>query len=739
MQNPMMGMTPPSGQDMMSQSPQGYNPIPEGMPEQEDLSPVEEKEKSSQSILDKAITSANLARNKNKDTLKKIGEEVIVGFENDYKSVEPWLLANNRWIKMALLIREEKTFPWSNASNAKFPLLATAAMQFSARAYPSLIPADGKIVKAKVLGPDLTEEKSKRAKRIADHMSYHIMHRSPDWESEMDKLLYMEAISGVAFKKTYLDPVLGVVVSKVLYPDDLIVNYWAKSLDDAYRKTEVMYLTHNEYLEMVRSKQFLDLDLLPPEAPDPKIGEGEKQDGPLPPTTPDAATPHVFLAQHTFYDLDGDDYAEPLVIIVHKKTKKVARIIARYTSEGIHMDESGKKLIKIDPVEYFTGFTFIPSPDGSIYGQGLGSLLGNINEAVNSLLNQLIDAGTLNNLQSGFIGKGLRIKMGKVGLAPGEWRVVNATGDDLSKSIFPLPSKEPSAVLFQLLNLLVQSGHQLASVAEIMVGKMPGQNTPATTTQETVDQAMKVFTAVYKRNFKALASEFKKIYNIFRMNESVVEYDAKKLELPLTPSDYDGPDDDVIPSADPTGDSVTVRMAKLQQVGQALQFGTINVMEFTKRILDVNEIPNPQALLQQPPPPPPDPAMMKAQADMQAKQQEAGLKQQMMQMEMQVKAMELQMKQREGEMKLQMEQAKMALEEMKMQLEGKKAQQQMQIDSAKGMMDLQQTAAMGEQKVRQNEIQGQQKIRQNDEAFKQKQTQQKQQEKSKGEKKPKEK
>jgi chaperonin GroES len=392
----------------------------------------------------------------------------------------------------------------------------------------------------------------------------------------------------------------------------------------------------------------------------------------------------------------------------------VARIIARYTTEGVHMDESGKKVVKIDPLEYFTAFQFIPSPDGSIYGQGLGALLGNINESVNSLLNQLIDAGTLNNLQSGFLGKGLRIKMGNVGLAPGEWKVVNATGDDLSKSIFPLPSKEPSAVLFQLMNLLIQSGNQLASVAEIMVGKMPGQNTPATTTQETVDQAMKVFTAVYKRNFKALASEFKKVYNLFRVNKEVVEKDAQLLELELQPNDYNGPDDDIIPSADPTGDSVTVRMAKLQQVGQALQFGTINVMEFTKRLLEINEIPNPQALMQQPPPPPPDPKMMAAQAKMQSDQQKAGLDQQMMQMEMQMKAMEMQMKKQENEMKIQMEQTKMALEEAKMQLEGRKAQQEMQIESAKGMMSLQHEAVAGQQKIRQNE-----------ESFKQKQAQQK--------------
>lgn len=731
MQDPMQAMQqmmgqqqPPSGMDMMSQSPQGYNPLPEGPPVQEELAPAQPQGQNPASILAKAIQEANLAKGLDDEELLTIGMDVYQGFEADYQSVKPWLEANKEWVKMALLLKEPRSFPWRNASSAKFPLLATAAMQFSARAYPSLVPADGKLVKGKVLGPDLDEEKSKRAKRIADHMSYHLMYRSPDWEGEMDKLLYMEAITGVAFKKTYLDPVLGTVVSKVLYPEDLIINYWAKSIEDAYRKTEVMYLSHNEYLEKVRSGEFLDIDLSEPSGSDTSLKAGKDTLLVEEPAVVDRATPHVFLAQHTFYDLDEDGYAEPLVIIIEKESKKVVRIIARYTTEGIKMDKTNQKLVKIDPIEYFTLFQFIPSPDGSLYGQGLGALLGNINESVNSILNQLIDAGTLNNLQSGFIGKGLRIKMGQVGLAPGEWKVVNATGDDLGKSIFPLPSKEPSGVLFNLMNLLITSGNQLASVAEIMVGKMPGQNTPATTTQETVDQAMKVFTAVYKRNFKALASEFKKVYSIFRMNWDVVQKDAEKLELPMQPGDYDGPDDDIIPSADPTGDSVTIRMAKLQQVGQALQFGTINVMEFTKRLLEINEIPNPQALMQQPPPPPPDPAQMKAQADMQAKQQEGQLKQQMMQMEIQMKQMEAQLKQQEAQMKIQMDKQKLALESAKMNMDLKKEQQKLRIEGVKGMMSLKQADIQGRQKIAQNEV-----------AFKQKQAQAK----TKGESKPKEK
>ena len=148
------------------------------------------------------------------------------------------------------------------------------------------------------------------------------------------------------------------------------------------------------------------------------------------------------------------------------------------------------------------------------YDLGFGRLLGPLNNSANTIINQLVDAGSLSNLQSGFIGKGLRIKMGETKFVPGEWKAVNATGDDIKKQIFALPVREPSDVLFKLLDLLLKSGKELASVAEIFVGKMPGQNTPATTTMATIEQGMKVFTSVYKRVYRSLASEFKKYTNL---------------------------------------------------------------------------------------------------------------------------------------------------------------------------------------------------------------------------------
>ena len=185
----------------------------------------------------------------------------------------------------------------------------------------------------------------------------------------------------------------------------------------------------------------------------------------------DPGTPYEFLEQHRWEDLDGDGYKEPYIITVHKETKKVVRIVANYFESSIKRNTKGE-ILDIKPETYFTKYSFIPSPDGGFYDIGFGVLLGPLNESVNTLINQLLDSGHLSTLQSGFIGKGLRIRMGDNRFTPGEWKAVNATGVDLKQQIVPLPTREPSAVLFQLMGSLITSGKELASVAEIFVGKM---------------------------------------------------------------------------------------------------------------------------------------------------------------------------------------------------------------------------------------------------------------------------
>jgi chaperonin GroES len=316
--------------------------------------------------------------------------------------------------------------------------------------------------------------------------------------------------------------------------------------------------------------------------------------------------------------LDEDGYGEPYIVTVEEQSKKVVRIVARYDEDSVKMDQD-EKLLFIEPVQYYTKYGFIPNPDGGFYDIGFGRLLGSINESVDTLINQLIDSGTLSNLQSGFLGKGLRVKLGDYNFTPGEWKTVNSTGDDLKKAIFPLPVREPSAVLMQLLQYLVTSGKELASVAEIFVGKMPGQNTPATTTMASIEQGMKVFTAVYKRIYRSMSKEFQKLYLLNRNYANPQEY-VSFLDQPIQQEDFQGPADDIIPAADPNAVSSQEKQAKVQAVGQLLQLGTLNPMEYTKMYLEAFEIEPTEQLVMQPQPQP-DP---KAQA---AEQQAALAKQ----------------------------------------------------------------------------------------------------------------
>jgi chaperonin GroES len=634
----------------------------------------------------KLITELNIADKLDEATRKEIGLHVFNGYEIDKKSRLSWEEQVDEWTKLALLTAEDKTWPWPGASNVKYPLMATACMQFSARAYPSLVPSDGKIVRANIIGADPTGEKFKRATRVAKHMSYQILEEMPDWEEDMDKLLYITAIVGTGFKKTYFDSKLKCNVSKLVMPKDLVVNYWSKSLEESERKTEVIYMSKRTLKSRQLQGQYLDVDLPTPTIADKKLGK-ENTKAELTPVENDNLVPYTILEQHGYWDLDDDGLPEPYVFIVEESTKTLLRMVARFTEEGVKTNPEGK-VFEIEPIEYYTKFSFIPNPDGSFYDIGFGLLMSPLNNAVDSLLNQLVDAGTLANLQSGFIGKGLRIKLGESRFTPGEWKAVNATADDLRKQIVPLPAAPPSDVLFKLLNMLVDSGMKLASVAEIFTGKMPGQNTPAYTTKETVEQGSKVFTAIYKRIFRALKKEFQKLYllNHWYLDDETL---VNVLDEPVSIADYEDDSYDIVPAADPNAASQTDKMAKFQHAMQLMPLGTLDPMAMTMRGLDAAEIPAPQELInKQPKGPPPEVQMM--QEEMKMKQAESQMKMQIEQMKAQIKAAEGQQK---LELEKQMGQMKMQFEAIKAQLDLQTAQAKMQQDQVKGQMDMQAHAA----------------------------------------------
>lgn len=580
------------------------------------------------------LESVNIAEKLDEQLLRDIGSDAFAGYEIDKRSRKEWEDACDEWTKLAKQHSEAKTWPWPKASNVKYPLLSTAAMQFAARAYPSLVPSDGRVVKAKVIGKDSQGTKTKTAEAVSLYMSYQLLQEMKGWEEDMDKLLIMLPVVGTMFKKTYWDPVDEVSCSKLVLPKNLVVNYWAKSLQDAERITEVLEMSPRKVKERQQSGLWRDVDLGTPPIP-----EGAPSTGAF---GSDDVVPFIILEQHTFLDLDDDGYKEPYVVTFHKETHEVLRIVARFDEGTIHTDEKGE-LKKIEPIQYYTKFGFIPNPDGSFYDIGFGVLLGPLNESVNTLINQLVDAGSLSNLQSGFLGKGLRIRMGETRFQPGEWKVVNSTGDDLKKQIVPNPVREPSDVLFKLMGSLITSGKELASVAEIFVGKMPGQNTPATTTMATIEQGMKVFTAVYKRIYRSLAEEFDKLYRLNSVYVNPQTY-VDVVDMEVGPQDFDPTKHDIFPGADPTAISQTEKLMKAQGLMELMPSGVLDPVKVVMRILDAQEQPNwqelliPQVAQTGQLPPKPDPKMMEAQMKIQTGQQLAATKNQAMQQKMELEA-----------------------------------------------------------------------------------------------------
>ena len=663
--------------------------------------------------LQKILESSNLAADLSTDDLIEIGNDVVAGYETDLDSRKPWEKDLKNWTELALQVASDKTYPWPNAANIKYPLLATASMQFAARAYPTLVPSNGKIVKCKVVGFDPTGEKTKRAFSVSTHMSYQIMEQMDGWEEDMDKLLIALPISGTCFKKTYWDSTKQQNCSKLVLPKSLVVNYWTRCLDDAERITEVFYLSKRKIKERQNLGIFVEADLGDPQTPADEVTSSVNKSFQLS-SDFDETTPYTILEQHTYLDLDGDGYAEPYVVTVDLDSKTVLRIVPRFTEEDVLVDEK-QKVISITAIQYYTKYGFIPNPDGGFYDIGFGRLLGPLNNSANTIINQLVDAGSLSNLQAGFIGKGLRIKMGESRFQPGEWKAVNAVGDDLKKQIFPLPVREPSQVLFNLLDLLLKSGKELASVAEIFVGKMPGQNTPATTTMASIEQGMKVFTAVYKRVYRSLTSEFRKIYKLNRQYMNPEEI-ISVLDEPVPQEYYKGPEDDIIPGADPTAVSSQEKQAKVQAVMQLLSLGTINPMAATLMYLEAHEIPEAeiQKLAMQPQPktdPKVEALQAKAQIDQQKAQNDIMISREKLRMDQMTKEQEMAHKANLQRMELEGKQREAILK-------GRSAMLDMQVSAAQQGQQMQHQAQQNQMKLATQHASHQQQMQQQKESTK---------------------
>jgi chaperonin GroES len=359
-------------------------------------------------------------------------------------------------------------------------------------------------------------------------------------------------------------------------------------------------------------------------------------------------------------------------------------------------------LISVKAEQFFVKYPFIPSPDGGFYDLGFGSLLGPLNESIDTLINQLIDAGTMANTAGGFISRGIKLRGGNYTFAPLEWKHVDTTGDDLKKGIFPLPVREPNQVLFTLLSLLIDYGQRIGMSVDILSGQNPGQNTPANTTEIMKEQGLVIFNGIYKRTYRSLREEFR---NLFRLNRIHLEEEVKFGEnKTVLANDYLGPDGDIVPAADPNITSDHARLQQAQAVYTLSRQGAgYNLYEVDRGLLTALKVTNIDVIFPNPQgpnkiDPMPNPKLIEAQAKMtiaQAKSEDIKTK-------VQLKAADLMARGKEIEAKIDKMKAEtiklMAdtdnidthnkIEGLKASIEYEKANKQFTIDQAKLLLEI---------------------------------------------------
>jgi chaperonin GroES len=638
------------------------------------------------------ITLPNIAEKLSQDYLESLGTKVLEDYHTDLKSRVDWETRNRDAIKLALQVVEKKTTPFVGASNVKFPLVTIAALQFLSRI--SILTRGRKIVQCDVLGVDHEGKETERAKRISAHMSYQIVEEDINWIDDDERTKFSTSILGSGFKKTYHDTVSGMNISEFVPAYNFVVDYYTKFLDGKGRSTHIIPMSENDILERVRRGVFLKDE----ESQNPSVEESsilkevrDKAQGVNKPAN-NNDSPSQILEQYVWLDLDGDEYKEPYIVSVRQSNGRVLRVVANYYDEGdVHrvndakiltlkqkrielitgvvtdipemkkqlsaldkqiseLEESKDNLIvRIDPVTYFTKYVFLPSPDGGFYGLGLGSLLGPVNAAVDTGINQLIDAASLANRSGGVLGRGVKLRSGNLELD--KWTPVDSNGDDIRKNVMQWPVREPSGILFQLVQLLISYGERITGATDIMTGVAPGQNTPAETSRNTIEQGMKIFSGIYQRMHRSFQEELRKWY---RLNTLYMGTSAKFIDLStgkgaiISIDDYRKGDVIVKPSADPSTASDAQRQQKAVVVSQRADANPLyNKYQTERNFLESFDINNIETILPDPAgpkavPPPVNPKVQIEQMKLQMKQAELQQQSKTDEFEMEVKKFELQ-------------------------------------------------------------------------------------------------
>ena len=491
-------------------------------------------------------------------TLEEIGFTVIDKFEADKDSRAEWESMFERGFDLLGLKLEDTTEPFEGAATAVHPLLIESAVKFQSKASQELFPAKGP-VKAQVLG-EATLEKQQQANRVQNFMNYQVTTQMPEYFDEFERMLFHLPLIGSSIKKIYYDSSLGRPVSEFVPIDQFYVSYYASDLRRADRYTHVIYRSPIDMARCMEAGMYADIEL--PNAGIPQLsGMAEKMDTVLGLSPAGDNDPqYVLLEQHCYLELPEDKMhkgksACPYIVTVEQSTGAVLSI-RRNWKEG---DERYEKKMHFTHYRYVPGFGF--------YGLGLIHFLGNLTMSATAAMRSLLDAGQFANLPGGFKAKGVRIVGDNDPIAPGEFKEVEATGVDLSKAIVPLPFKEPSGTLFNMLSFVTSAGQKFADSTEQIISDSGGYG-PVGTTMALLEASSKFFSAIHKRLHKAQGDEFKILARVdYEYLPNEYPYDLPGIKEKIFKKDFDS-SIDIIPVSDPNIPSNAQRMMLIQMVQQ---------------------------------------------------------------------------------------------------------------------------------------------------------------------------
>ena len=502
----------------------------------------------------------NLADILPEENLDPLGSKLRSDYQDYKASRKDWEQSYISGLDLLGFKYNNRNEPFQGASGATHPVLAEAVTQFQALAYKELLPSDGP-VRTQILGVS-NAVKEQQAQRVKDFMNYQIIDQMKEYEPEFDQMLFHLPLAGSTFKKVYYDDLLGRAVSKFVPADDLVVPYTATSLDDAETVIHVIKISENDLRKQQVNGFYSDIELSKPSdvTDADKVSDKERE---LEGVTKSGKAEKLYtlLECHVNIDLEGfEDVGQdgeptgiklPYVVTIEEGSQKVLSIRRNFAPN----DPLKNK------IQYFVHFKFLPGL--GFYGFGLIHMIGGLSRTATAALRQLLDAGTLSNLPAGFKQRGVRVKDDATPIQPGEFKDVDTPGGNLKDAFVFLPYKEPSATLLQLMGIVVQAGQRFASIADMQVGD-GNQQAAVGTTVALLERGSRVMSAIHKRLYSALKSEFKLLSKVFATYlPPEYPYDVVGGQKNIKVADFDDRVD-VLPVADPNIFSMSQRISLAQ-------------------------------------------------------------------------------------------------------------------------------------------------------------------------------